>query len=103
MPRACQVLTSTNDSIDQVGAKPNDSSDMLPPIAIRAVAADTPLGDLEAVWRAWVRGDGPRGVAGPSADCWKGRTERVAGAMLRRVEDRGATGLILATTKGDIE
>jgi 3-oxoacyl-(acyl-carrier-protein) synthase len=75
---------------------------MLPPIAIRAVAADTPLGNLGAVWRAWLRGEAPDGMPGPQADCWSERTGRVVNEMLSSVKDRATAGLILATTKGDI-
>jgi 3-oxoacyl-(acyl-carrier-protein) synthase len=78
---------------------------MMPPIAIEAVAADTPLGDLEAVWEAWV-GAAPVSPArvGPQADGWAERTAGVTEAVLRGMSarEREKCGLILATTKGDI-
>jgi 3-oxoacyl-[acyl-carrier-protein] synthase II len=75
---------------------------MLPPIAIHAVAAKTPLGNLEEVWKAWVAGGGPDRMAGPQADCWTERTGLVMHEMLAALQDWRAAGLILATTKGDI-
>jgi 3-oxoacyl-[acyl-carrier-protein] synthase II len=76
---------------------------MLPPIAIRAVAVETPLGDLDAIWARWLAGDELDVREGPQVDEWRGRTERVVRGVMPEVRDAGAAGLILATTKGDIE
>jgi 3-oxoacyl-(acyl-carrier-protein) synthase len=81
----------------------NDSSEMTGQISIVAAAVDSPLGDLDGVWAKWSAGDGAIVLNGPFVDDWVARTERVVRAVLPEVRDVGGAGLVLATTKGDVE
>lgn len=81
----------------------NDSSEMSGQISIVAGCVDSPLGDLDDVWARWLAGDALDVRAGPQADEWRERTDRALRGVVPELRDAGKAGLVLATTKGDIE